>query len=56
MSDMLTTAEAAEFCGIPVRTWQAYYQVWEVPHFRIGRALRFNRDEIASWLESRREA
>lgn len=55
MSNLLSTAEAADYCGIPVRTWERNYQVWEVPHFRIGRAIKYRQSELETWLESRRE-
>jgi Helix-turn-helix domain len=56
VSEMLSNREAADHCGIPVRTWQAKYLIWGVPHFRIGRAVKFKKSELDTWIESRRAA
>lgn len=56
MSDKLSTKEAAEYCGIPIRTWERNYQVWEVPHFRVGRRIYYLRHELDTWFETRRAA
>lgn len=53
-SQMLTTREAAEFCGIKYRTWQAYYRVWDVPHYRIGKSVLFSPDDLGAWLDTKR--
>lgn len=55
IEQMLNSRQAADICGIPYRTWQSCYQVWGVPHFRLGRAIRFRESELAQWIESRRD-
>lgn len=53
-SHMLTMSQAAEYCGIKIRTWQAYYQVWECPHYRVGKHVLFSEDDLNAWLASKR--
>ncbi len=55
-SQMLTMAEAAEFTGIKFRTWQSYYRIWEVPHYRIGKNVLFSPDDLGMWLDTKRVA
>ena len=52
-SKMLTAPQAAEFTGIKVRTWYAWYQVWNVPHYRLGRRIMFSESDLTRWMESR---
>jgi hypothetical protein len=53
VSRMLNMVEAAEFTGVKYRTWQGYYKIWNVPHFKVGKTTLFREDELAEWLESR---
>lgn len=55
MDKLLSNREAATYCGIPLRTWQSYYLIWGVPHFRIGRSIKFRLSELDAWVESKRE-
>lgn len=54
MEKYLGNREAAEYCGIPLRTWQSHYLIWGVPCFRIGRAIKFRQSELDAWIESQR--
>lgn len=56
MEKLLGNKEAAQYCGIPLRTWQTHYLIWGVPHFRIGRAVKYRESELIAWIESRRAA
>jgi excisionase family DNA binding protein len=48
---MLSMQEAADYTGIPYSTWTKLYQVWDVPHFRIGRRVLFREGEVEAWLQ-----
>lgn len=54
MEKLLTMTEAAEICGIPLRTWYAKYRTWEVPHFRLGKHIMFRLSELNAWIETQR--
>lgn len=53
---MLNMREAAEFCGIKFRTFQAYYRVWNIVHYRIGRSVVFSPDDLGAFLDTKRVA
>ena len=55
IEQLLNSRQAADICGISHRTWEQKYQVWGVPFFRLGRAIRFRESELAQWIESRRD-
>jgi len=50
----LTMKQAAEYCAIKLRTWEQYYRLWEVPHYKIGRTVVFKREELDEFISSRR--
>jgi excisionase family DNA binding protein len=47
--EILTPNEAAELFRVPL-SW-IYGHVGELPHFKIGRLLRFDRAELEAWFE-----
>lgn len=55
-AQMLNMREAAEFCGIKFRTFQAYYRVWNIVHYRIGRSVVFSPDDLGAFLDTKRVA
>jgi excisionase family DNA binding protein len=51
---LITTVELAEYLGVPMTTIYGWRQRGEGPRgFRVGRHLRYQPDDVASWLESR---
>jgi excisionase family DNA binding protein len=48
---ILNIVEASQFTGIPINTLYGYTSRRLIPHQKIGRSLRFNRDELLSWLQ-----
>jgi excisionase family DNA binding protein len=51
----LTIQQVAEYLNIKVKT--IYAMVPDMPHYKIGRLVRFRKDEIDRWMESnKREA
>lgn len=47
--------ELCKFLGVKKRT--AYYLVetLQIPHYRIGRLIRFKLSEIEEWMESKKQ-
>ena len=51
-----TVAEVAEYLGVPVATIYAWRSRGACPPaFRVGRYLRFRSEEVAAWLDGRRD-
>lgn len=48
----LTAADAAAHLGYTVGTLYNKCAAGEVPHRKVGRALRFRRSELDAWVES----
>lgn len=51
-SALLSVPELSAYLGIKTKTIYAKIEAGEIPHYRIGRLVRFRLDEINSWLES----
>jgi excisionase family DNA binding protein len=55
-SRWLTTTEAAEYLGLEPGTlcvWRSTGR-YSMPYHKVGRAVRYLRDDLDAWLESRR--
>ena len=52
---LLTISEVAVYLSIKVKTIYARVEAGEIPHYRIGRLIRFRLDEIDVWLEGCRK-
>jgi excisionase family DNA binding protein len=50
----ITVKEAAEFLSIKEKT--IYYLVNQdlIPHYRIGKMVRFSKEEIETWMKSKK--
>jgi len=48
---LLTISEVAVYLNMKVKTIYAKVEAGEIPHYRIGRLVRFRLDEIDAWLE-----
>jgi excisionase family DNA binding protein len=53
---LLTVDELSQYMCTPVPTLYTWTHQKKIPHLKLGRALRFDRIEIDSWLQSRRVA
>jgi excisionase family DNA binding protein len=51
--DYLTIQDVAKYLSIKEST--IYAKVSEIPHYRIGRLLRFKKQDIDAWIETKRE-
>ena len=52
---LLTIAEMAAYLSIKQKTIYAKVEAGDIPHYRIGRLIRFRLDEIDAWLEGCRK-
>ena len=48
----LRMPEAAEYLGQKLRTFEAYYQAWGVPYYRVGKSVVFRESELRAYLDS----
>jgi excisionase family DNA binding protein len=51
--EYLTIQDVAKYLSIKEST--IYTKISEIPHYRIGRLLRFKKQNIDAWIESKRE-
>ena len=51
--EYLTIQQVADYLSI--KTSSLYLRIAEIPHYRIGRLLRFKKREIDAWIETKRE-
>lgn len=49
----LTVKEVAQYLGMKTST--VYTLVPEIPHYRIGNLIRFRKDDVDAWMETKRE-
>ena len=47
--------ELSEYLGIKKSTLYRMVENGELPHYRIGRLIRFRRDDVDSWIERHRK-
>lgn len=52
---LLTISELAVYLSIKQKTIYAKVEAGEIPHYRIGRLIRFRLDEIDAWLDGCRK-
>jgi excisionase family DNA binding protein len=51
-----TTGELADYLGVPVNTIYTWRKTGQgPPGYRVGRHLRFHRDEVEKWLRTRHD-
>lgn len=48
----LTIGEVARYLDIKVKS--LYVKVSEIPHYRVGRLIRFRKEDIDAWMQSKR--
>jgi len=50
----LTIIEISSYLNIKTKTLYAIIESGEIPHYRIGRLIRFKKDEIDKWMKRNR--
>jgi len=49
MRKLLTIKQLSEMLSVPIRTIYGWTYMQFIPHYKIGRLLRFDEDEINRW-------
>jgi len=52
-SPLLTAEEAAALLSVPPSWLMAEARAKRVPHVKLGKYVRFSRDELLAWVDSR---
>ncbi len=50
----ITVREAAIFLGIKEKTIYHLVNQGSIPHYRIGKMVRFSEDELENWMKSKK--
>ena len=50
----LTTKELAPYIKVKEKTIYYLVKRGSIPHYRVGKLIRFRKDEIDDWMESKR--
>jgi len=53
---LLSIEELSAYLGIKIKTLYGKVESGDIPHYRIGRLIRFRLDEINAWLEGCRNS
>lgn len=53
---LLRVEELSAYMGTPVATLYTWTHQKKIPHLKVGRSVRFDREEINLWLKGRRVA
>ena len=54
MKEFLAIDELSEYLSVKRSTLYALVESGELPHYRVGRLIRFKRGEVDHWMEGRR--
>ena len=54
-SGFMNIKENSEYLGIKVNTLYSMVEQKSIPHYRIGRQIRFKKSDIDQWMEGQRE-
>jgi excisionase family DNA binding protein len=50
-----TAKELSQYLNVKPKTIYSWVNKGEIPHYRIGKTIRFRKDEIEKWLEEKRK-
>ncbi|MCK5125197.1 MAG: helix-turn-helix domain-containing protein [candidate division Zixibacteria bacterium] len=53
MNKLLTPHELSDLLGVKLSTVYQWTHIGYIPHFKLGRLVRFEEGEIIHWLESK---
>lgn len=51
MEKYLTIKELSERLNIPLKTLYGWTSCRRIPHFKVGKSLRFNERQIQTWID-----
>ncbi len=52
---LLTSPEAAQMLSISERSLWTLMKSGSIPHVRIGRSVRYDRDDLKAWIEKQKQ-
>lgn len=52
--ELLSTAETAEFLGISKNTLYEWIIQKKIPHFKVGRLVKFKKEDLEAWLKKKK--
>lgn len=52
--NLISINQLAEHLGVQKSTIYGWVHMREIPHYKIGRLLKFRSDEIEEWIQGRR--
>lgn len=52
---LMTIQQAAEYLQIKSKTLYAWAESGEIPHYKIGRLIRFKKTDLDAWIEGHRK-
>ncbi len=53
MNKLLTPHELSDLLGVKLSTIYQWTHIGYIPHFKLGRFVRFKENEVLEWLESK---
>jgi excisionase family DNA binding protein len=53
-AEILNAPEVAALLGVSIDTVYSWTMRKAIPHFKLGKMLRFNKAEVIQWLETKR--
>ncbi len=53
MEQLLNTAQVAEWLNVAESTIRKWVHYGFIPHYKIGSAVRFTKDDLEKWLQER---
>ncbi len=54
MDKLFTPDEMSELLGVKLSTIYQWTHIGYIPHFKLGRFVRFKEKDVLKWLESKR--
>jgi len=54
MNKLFTPEEMSELLGVKLSTIYQWTHIGYIPHFKLGRFVRFREEDVLEWLESKR--
>ncbi len=52
---LLTIKDLSKLLNVSTKSIYQNYTKWQIPYVKIGGALRFNKQDIYTWLESKKQ-
>ena len=53
--EFLNIKEVSQYLGIKTSTLYFYVENGDIPHYRIGRLIRFKKQEVDQWMEGNKK-